>query len=357
MSTTTPPTHPTWAGVVKGQPPPSVPPSPSTPPAARLLQLYKDCVARGTWARLCFETKGGEEELSFSCRVGASTSRTATKAAKKQGAKRPANERRRERARRRRKAWEERRRWPASGSAAGGAPAVYAATGEASQPVKVAAVNSNSHWQEQQQQLGQEQQQQRQEKQLPAGVAAVGRSGSLVRSSSRQQEQQPSKEAAAINRSSSCSKSSSRQHEQQLSAGAAEAGVVEAVASSATSVDAAATATAAIREKTKVAVLERRAGARAQTLARRRGSEASDVLRSPEPALPELEISWMSEEREEKEEEECGKKLELDLEPPLPNEEQECQLPRQQGFTCSFCLSRNHDTAYPLCVCCGSKFL
>ena len=83
----------------------------------------------------------------------------------------------------------------------------------------------------------------------------------------------------------------------------------------------------------------------------------SDVLRSPEPAMPELEISWMSEEREEKEEEECGKKLELDLEPSMPNEEQECQLPSQQGFTCSFCLSRNHDTAYPFCVCCGNKVL
>jgi hypothetical protein len=33
---------------------------------------------------LCFETKGGEEELSISCRIGASTSRTATEAAKKQ---------------------------------------------------------------------------------------------------------------------------------------------------------------------------------------------------------------------------------------------------------------------------------
>jgi hypothetical protein len=32
--------------------------------------------------------------------------------------------------------------------------------------------------------------------------------------------------------------------------------------------------------------------------------------------MPELEISWMSEEREEQEEEECRKKLELDLEPP-----------------------------------------
>ncbi len=39
-----------------------------------------------------------------------------------------------------------------------------------------------------------------------------------------------------------------------------------------------------------VAVLERRAGARAQILARRRGSEASDVLRSPEPAMQEAGI-------------------------------------------------------------------
>ncbi len=39
----------------------------------------------------CALTKGGEEELSISCRVGASKSRTSAKAAKKQGAKRPAN--------------------------------------------------------------------------------------------------------------------------------------------------------------------------------------------------------------------------------------------------------------------------
>jgi hypothetical protein len=84
---------------------------------------------RGTWARLCFETNGGEEELSISCRVGASTSGTATKAAKMQGAKRPANERRREQGRRRRKAWEERRRGPAARSSA----AAGAAAGAASQ--------------------------------------------------------------------------------------------------------------------------------------------------------------------------------------------------------------------------------
>jgi hypothetical protein len=70
--------------------------------------LYRDCVARGTWVRLCFETTGGEEELSFLCRIGgAATSTTAKGASKKQGC--PANERRRKRARRRRKALVERR--------------------------------------------------------------------------------------------------------------------------------------------------------------------------------------------------------------------------------------------------------
>jgi hypothetical protein len=71
----------------------------------------------------------------------------------------------------------------------------------------------------------------------------------------------------------------------------AEAGAVEAVASSATSVVAASETTAAIRKEMKVTALERRAGARAQTLARGRRSEILDGLRSPEPAMPELEIS------------------------------------------------------------------
>ncbi len=115
MSKAPPLAHPTWAGVVKGQPLPVASPGPF-PLAARLLQLYRDCVARGTWARLCFETIG-EEELSFLCRVGgAATSTAATGASKKQG--RPANKRRRERARRRRKAWVERRRGPAVEGAA-----------------------------------------------------------------------------------------------------------------------------------------------------------------------------------------------------------------------------------------------
>jgi hypothetical protein len=98
---------------------------------------------------------------------------------------------------------------------------------------------------------------------------------------------------------------------------------VEAVAASETSVDSAGAATAAICQKTKVAVVERRAGARALTLSRRRGSEVSDGLRSPEPAMPELEISWASRGRNELEEEEYGKKLEMEPEPPLPEPNEE----------------------------------
>ncbi len=69
---------------------------------------------------------------------------------------------------------------------------------------------------------------------------------------------------------------------------AAEEGAVEAVAAITTSVD----AIAAICQKTKVSVGERRAGERVLTLAMRRGSEVSDGLQSPQQAIPELEISW-----------------------------------------------------------------
>jgi hypothetical protein len=83
----------------------------------------------------------------------------------------------------------------------------------------VAAVRSSGHWQKQK--LGQEQQQ-RQEHQLPAGVAAVGRRGSLVlgeaaldRSSSHRKKQQQSTRAAAAAKAAAVGKSSSCQQEQQ----------------------------------------------------------------------------------------------------------------------------------------------
>jgi hypothetical protein len=54
-----------------GQPPSHTPPGPaskhSPPLSAHILQLYKDCVAKGIRSKLIFETRGGEEEYSFFC--------------------------------------------------------------------------------------------------------------------------------------------------------------------------------------------------------------------------------------------------------------------------------------------------
>ncbi len=52
-------------------------------------------------------------------------------------------------------------------------------------------------------------------------------------------------------------------------------------------------------ESSKVAAGERRSSARALILAKRRDSDGADVLRSPDPAVAELEISWASGERDE----------------------------------------------------------
>jgi hypothetical protein len=78
---------------------------------------------------------------------------------------------------------------------------------------------------------------------------------------------------------------------------AATVALVEEVSTSATAADsAAASATAAVLQRAKVAVWERRTSARAQILARRRESEGSKVLRSPDPVVSELKISWPYEE-------------------------------------------------------------
>jgi hypothetical protein len=115
------------------------------------------------------------------------------------------------------------------------------------------------------------------EQQPSIGEAAVHRS------SSPRQEQQPSAGAASAVEAAVDSRisSSSLLQEQQPLAGAAAAVAGEALACSTT-----AAATAAVRQKAKVAALERRASARALTLARSRGSEAAECLRSPEPTLP-----------------------------------------------------------------------
>jgi hypothetical protein len=79
---------------------------------------------------------------------------------------------------------------------------------------------------------------------------------------------------------------------------AATAAVAGEISTSATAADTvAAASTAAVPQRAKVAVWERRTSARAQIFARRE-SEGSEVLRSPYLVVSELEISWASGERE-----------------------------------------------------------
>jgi hypothetical protein len=75
-------------------------------------------------------------------------------------------------------------------------------------------------------------------------------------------------------------------------ADSAVATAADSAAATAADSTAAAAATAALRLKSKVTAGERRSSARALIL-------AANVLRSPDPAVAELEISWASGEREE----------------------------------------------------------
>jgi hypothetical protein len=120
--------------------------------------------------------------------------------------------------------------------------------------------------------------------------------------------------------------SSNLWQEKQPLAGAAVAVAAEAVAGSAT----AAAATEAVRQKAKVAAVERRASARALTLARSRGSEAAEALRSPELAMPELEISWASEEREELGDEEKEQEEEPEAEKEKEPADEREEKPQEQ---------------------------
>jgi hypothetical protein len=68
----------------------------------RITAQYQICVARSVWARLIFETRGGDERFDFSC--------TNPPDAHAQGSKCPADARRREQQKRRREAWKVKRK-------------------------------------------------------------------------------------------------------------------------------------------------------------------------------------------------------------------------------------------------------
>jgi hypothetical protein len=127
---------PSWADVAgKGvRQPHTTPGSPSFNPVARILAVYRACVAEGLWVRVQLESREGEEEISLCCR----SSPTAALTTPRRARKRPANERRREKQSQRREVWASRRKngpsvhQAAAGAACSAANTLVAATrGEA----------------------------------------------------------------------------------------------------------------------------------------------------------------------------------------------------------------------------------
>jgi len=132
---------------------------------------------------------------------------------------------------------------------------------------------------------------------------------------------------------------------------AATAAVAEEVSTSATAADSvAAAATAAVLQRAKVPVWMRRTSARAQILARRRESEGSEVLRSPDPVVSELEISWASGEREELE---CTKNV-IDEDVMKPERGTATTTPHPWGrILCTICCAQYHTWCYAYCKSCS----
>jgi hypothetical protein len=100
--------------------------------AARLHEIYRECLEHSSWARIVLETSS--ERISFSCRKPPTAA-----SSRKQGKKRPANAKRRERNRRRREEWLERRN---NRSLTSPAPAAAAGLPAAAVPVPPTAADA-----------------------------------------------------------------------------------------------------------------------------------------------------------------------------------------------------------------------
>jgi hypothetical protein len=87
--------------------------------STRLLGVYRQCVERGIWARIQLETRGGVEEVTFSC--------SETAVFPKKTKKRPPNARRQQYNRERREAWLNKQKIHASGSGTTSAASATAA--------------------------------------------------------------------------------------------------------------------------------------------------------------------------------------------------------------------------------------
>ncbi len=83
-------------------------PPPTCTVNSRLLDLYRECVDSGSWARVLYDARGGMEKIIFICKIEPAPAPAAAAPPHKHG--RPASARRRARDKRRREAWAERRR-------------------------------------------------------------------------------------------------------------------------------------------------------------------------------------------------------------------------------------------------------
>jgi hypothetical protein len=140
-------------------------------------------------------------------------------------------------------------------------------------------------------------------------------------------------------------------------------------------------------KRLKCAVFASRASARSAVVSKRRegrlsgrfAQESLEKIRGIEELDEELSFQFedgelqREDEKREEEKEEVEQREEEEAEEQREEEEDveeqrtedekpahrplKLSLPSQQGFTCSSCLSRNHFTAYPFCVCCGYRVL
>ena len=308
--TVPPPSPPSWAEMVRrgttlplGQPPSHTPPGPASryppPLSAHILQLYKDCVARGIWAKLVFETRGGGEEYSFFCspQPRATAATTAARSSHRQGRKkRPPNKRRRERARRRREAWIERRNCssPSSNTAVSAATAACtAAAGD----------------------------------KIPAAATTVAEKLSAVEISAAATTAAAAPDSTAVARMPATAPATTAATSVDITAAA------DVRLGTTTGVKAVATTAAALRERGEVRAGERRSSARASVFEHRRNSLVSASQESPEKLRGAEDLSESFR---------------------IQFEEEEMQ---REELICSSCLSTHHDINNPLCIFCGWKVL
>ena len=322
--TVPPPSPPSWAEMVRrgttlplGQPPSHTPPGPASrhppPLSAHILQLCKDCVTRGIWAKLVFEKRGGGEEYSFFCspQPGATAATTAAGRSHRQGRKkRPPNKRQRERARRRREAWIERRNCSspsnntaatATCTAAAGEKIPAAAATTVSENLSAAAATTACTAAA--------------EEKIPAATTTVAENLSAAKIS-----------AAAVGLAAATTATTAATSVNITVA-------ADVVIGTTTGVKAVATTAAALRERSKVWAGERRSSARASVFEQRRNSLVSASQESPEKlrGAEDLNESFR-----------------------IQFEEGDMQ---REELICSSCLSTHHHINNPLCIFCGWKVL